>query len=179
MELESGDLVIDPIDAAAIGPSVVDLRLAPQMRVYRHDAPLGIELRLRDSSGDQLLNFVTDLNEMGPQGTLLAPGDLLIGYTAERIQLPNHLCGWVEGRSGFARLGLAVHNTAPILHAGWGGHIALELSIQVFQYANSSLNDWGVQRSEDIEVRIRIRCRFKRTKRPIRGPRRLCHPRRL
>jgi dCTP deaminase len=40
----------------------------------------------------------------------------------ERIQLPpsSRLAARVEGRSSLARLGLGVHVTAPIIHAGFG-----------------------------------------------------------
>ena len=37
------------------------------------------------------------------------------------------LAARVEGRSSLARLGLAVHLTAPTIHAGWDGQIALEM----------------------------------------------------
>jgi dCTP deaminase len=33
----------------------------------------------------------------------------------------------VEGRSSYARLGLVVHMTAPTIHAGFRGHIVLEM----------------------------------------------------
>ena len=42
---------------------------------------------------------------------LLAPGQTVHGITRERIFLPPDLCGWLEGRSRIARLGLTVHVT--------------------------------------------------------------------
>ncbi len=43
---------------------------------------------------------------------LLLPGQACLGITRERIQLSTRLCGLLEGRSRFARLGLFVHITA-------------------------------------------------------------------
>jgi dCTP deaminase len=52
----------------------------------------------------------------------MEPWAFLLGWTAERIQLPHsaRLAARVEGRSSLARLGLGVHVTAPIIHAGFG-----------------------------------------------------------
>lgn len=53
----------------------------------------------------------------------------IIAVTRERISLnlASKLAARVEGRSSLARLGLAVHLTAPTIHAGWDGQIALEM----------------------------------------------------
>jgi dCTP deaminase len=52
----------------------------------------------------------------------LRPGQLVLGWTEQRIHLPytSRLCARVEGRSSLARLGLGVHVTAPTIHAGFG-----------------------------------------------------------
>jgi dCTP deaminase len=57
-----------------------------------------------------------------PAGFVLEPWAFLLGWTVERIQLPHssRLAARVEGRSSLARLGLGVHVTAPIVHAGFG-----------------------------------------------------------
>ena len=53
----------------------------------------------------------------------------LLATTLEKIRLPIASClaARVEGKSGFARLGLAVHITAPTVHAGFEGPIVLEI----------------------------------------------------
>jgi dCTP deaminase len=57
-----------------------------------------------------------------PEGHILEPWAFVLGWTTERIQLPHtsRLAARVEGRSSLARLGLGVHVTAPIIHAGFG-----------------------------------------------------------
>jgi dCTP deaminase len=56
------------------------------------------------------------------QGYVVEPFSFLLGWTAERIQLPHaaRLAARVEGKSRLARLGLGVHVTAPTIHAGFG-----------------------------------------------------------
>jgi uncharacterized repeat protein (TIGR01451 family) len=47
------------------------------------------------------LTSLVDIND----GYLLEPGELVLGITRERITLPEDLCGWLNSRSRFARIG--------------------------------------------------------------------------
>ena len=61
---------------------------------------------------------------------ILQPNRVYLGSTFEKVQFPagSKLAGRVEGKSSFARLGLAVHMTAPMIHCGTGlGIITLEM----------------------------------------------------
>jgi dCTP deaminase len=60
---------------------------------------------------------------------VLPPGKFALGITHEWIELPRRskIAARVEGRSTLARLGLAIHMTAPIIHAGFEGRIVLEM----------------------------------------------------
>jgi hypothetical protein len=66
----------------------------------------------------------------GTGAVVINPQEFLLGITHERVHLPSssRLCARVEGRSTLARLGLGVHVTAPTIHAGWNGKIALEIA---------------------------------------------------
>ena len=72
---------------------------------------------------------VTELIEV-KQGDhlLLLPGQAVLGITVERITLPDNLCGWLEGRSRFARVGLMVHMTASFMQPGISNKQVLELN---------------------------------------------------
>lgn len=52
----------------------------------------------------------------------LAPGMFVLGWTIEKLQLPDtsRIAARVEGKSSLARLGVGVHVTAPTIHAGFG-----------------------------------------------------------
>lgn len=55
--------------------------------------------------------------------------DFVLGITHEKVDLPleHGIAARVEGRSSLARMGLAIHLTAPTIQAGWSGYITLEI----------------------------------------------------
>jgi dCTP deaminase len=63
------------------------------------------------------------------KGYVLSPASFILAWTNEKINLPNNsrIAARVEGKSSLARLGLAVHVTAPTIHTGFEGPIQLEL----------------------------------------------------
>ena len=101
-EIEAGRLVISPFAADQLGAASIDLTLGDEIRVI--DAiPTPIDLcngaDYRDHTQIQSLD----------EPYVLAPGCTIHGITRERISLPPDLCGFLEGRSRFARLGLMIH----------------------------------------------------------------------
>ena len=67
---------------------------------------------------------------MDDQGFELKPKELILAWTAEYVALPTdaRLAARVEGKSSLARLGIAIHQTAPTIHAGFKGQIRLEMA---------------------------------------------------
>ena len=59
---------------------------------------------------------------------VLEPGSTIHGITVERICLPATLCGFLEGRSRFARLGLMIHVTSAFVQPGAASRQVLEMS---------------------------------------------------
>lgn len=49
----------------------------------------------------------------------LDPGEFILAVTHEKITIPRHLIGFLEGRSTYARMGLSMHVTAPWIQPGW------------------------------------------------------------
>ena len=121
--IAKGSITITPFDPALVGPASVDLTLAPTFRVFRkvHEV---IDVR-EDTDYRQL----TDKIEV-PDGRhiLIMPGETVLGITRERLRLGPGLCGWLEGRSRFARLGLMVHISAPFMGPGIDSQQVLEMS---------------------------------------------------
>jgi deoxycytidine triphosphate deaminase len=69
-----------------------------------------------------------DHSVLGKQATLrLPPREFRLAFTLEKIFLPLHLAASVQGKSGPARAGLAVHITAPTIHPGFNAPLTLEL----------------------------------------------------
>lgn len=121
-------------DPVLYSSTSVDLTLAKQLRVWSFDqiektkgqiitpGPEFKYLKFREK-------YTKRINIQSDKGYVLAPQAFVLGWTHETIHLPNHsrVAARVEGKSSLARLGLAVHVTAPTIHAGFEGPIQLEL----------------------------------------------------
>ena len=133
-ELRAERLVIDPpipIDSDRIGSSSIDLLLYQELTVVDGNGAAGIVV---DPSAPDF-DVESFLRRNGreviiPEGGFyeMPPNQLVIGRTVELIKLPLHLAGRIEGKSSLARLGLSIHVTAPIIHAGFAGPLYLEMN---------------------------------------------------
>lgn len=120
-ELEAGRLRIEPLEPDQIGPASIDLTLAEEIRVIadgEEPIPLRADVDYRDHTRVERLDapFV------------LAPGATIHGITREKITLPPDLCGLLEGRSRFARLGVMIHVTSAFVQPGVSNRQVLEIS---------------------------------------------------
>jgi dCTP deaminase len=120
-EFASGRLRIDPCAPEQIGPASIDLTLGDEIRVIVPGlSPIAIRegTDYRDHTRLQRLDapFV------------LEPGVTIHGITRERVSLPPDLCGFLEGRSQFARLGLMIHVTSAFVQPGVSNRQVLEMS---------------------------------------------------
>ncbi len=129
--MDSGRLRIVPrpglppgADDSPFGTCSVDLRLSPVLYIPRHGLQLGIDVRGRITP---TLEALYDEREIPPEGFVLHPNRFILGRTIEEVELPLTLAARIEGRSSVARVGLLVHFTAPTIHAGFAGRIALEM----------------------------------------------------
>ncbi len=117
-----------PLDA--YDSTAVDLTLDPLIRVFRVTGPgLIIDPSALGYKATELIKSATDPLTITDQGWDLPRGTLVLAWTKERIDLSykGKVAARVEGKSGLARIGLAVHVTAPTIHAGFPGTIQLEL----------------------------------------------------
>lgn len=100
-----------------IGPASVDLTLSNEFwKVKKFKEIDLLKTKLKDASEKFIASTVK-----------LKPGEIILGKTVERITLPNNVCGRLEGRSSFARLGLAVHVTSGFIQPGSDNHQILEI----------------------------------------------------
>ncbi len=128
--IASGELIIDPPPPFEnFATSSLDLRVGRDFWKWRKEVD-GVQLII-DCSIAQVpqLRQYAEAVKPDAQGYVDIPcNGFLLGMTLERIQLPpsSKLAARVEGRSSLARLGLGVHITAPIIHAGFDGPVVLE-----------------------------------------------------
>ena len=122
-EIAAGRIRITPYDERMVGPASVDLHLSDAFRVFLHlpttlDVTDGLDYRSATKG------FRTPPGEC----LVLQPGQTVLGITQERIELPNDICGWLEGRSRFARIGMLVHVSSSFMQPGIANHQVLEMS---------------------------------------------------
>jgi len=120
-EMRAGRLVITPFEADQLGAASIDLTLGDEIRVI-DPAAEPIDVRAEADYRDH-----TTLRRLDAP-YVLEPGCTIHGITRERIELPPDLCGLLEGRSRFARLGLMIHVTSAFVQPGVANRQVLEMS---------------------------------------------------
>ena len=117
-QIKDGRIKIEPYDESAIGPASIDLTLDCRLRIFDTDQHI--------TEADIDYRTLTKLIDID-HGYLLKPGELVLGITRERITLPEDVCGWLNSRSRFARIGLMTHIAAPFLAPGISNRQILEI----------------------------------------------------
>lgn len=122
-EIKAGNIVIDPFSEDMVTPGSVDLTLGNIFRTFRKLH------HIYDVDDESDFNDITNLIHIkDTERFVMMPQETVLGITRERIKLPPYLCGWLEGRSRFARLGLMVHITAGFMQPGINNHQVLEIA---------------------------------------------------
>ena len=116
--VDYGDIKVEPFEEKNIGPASIDLRLGNEFRIFKKGGAITAEEDIKPDSYSKLV--VADK-------IVLKPGDFVHGITAEKITLPETICGLLYGRSKYARLGIAVHATASFIQPGISNRQALEI----------------------------------------------------
>ncbi len=120
-EIATGAILIDPLTPDQIGPASIDLHLDRTFWLFENRHVV------REVSEESDFTQLTHRVE-NDSGVLLQSGETVLGLTVERVSLAASLCGWLEGRSRFARLGLAVHVTAGFMQPGIHNRQVLEMT---------------------------------------------------
>lgn len=120
-EIAAGRLAVDPFDPKAVGPASIDLTLGAELRVIEAGPD---PIPITEDADYRRYTRRIDLDG----GFVLRPGATVHGITRERITLAPDLCGLLEGRSRFARLGLMIHVTSAFVQPGVSNRQVLEIS---------------------------------------------------
>jgi dCTP deaminase len=131
--IERGLITIDPRpNDRTFSSTSVDLTLDATLTEFK-SVKAGIETVIDpdhdEFSSEAVLAELTNSFQIPADGYLLRPGPLVLGWTAEAVDLKTdaRIAGRVEGKSSLARLGLGIHVTAPTIHSGFKGRIRLEM----------------------------------------------------
>jgi len=120
--IDHGLIRIEPLDESQIGAGSIDLTLGSEFRIFKRHRGV---YHIRDDSNFEDLTEVVSIQD--GQAIIVTPDEMILGITREKITLAENYCGWLEGRSRFARFGLAIHVTAGFMHPGISNHQVLEI----------------------------------------------------
>jgi dCTP deaminase len=137
--LAQGNLLIDPPpEKDQYTTSAVDLRLGSQFLAWdqsKFEQPgVSVHVDLSQHKFHSTAKGYLAPLRTETDGSVIFPPfreqpSHILATTLERVhlKLESLLAARVEGRSSLARLGLTIHLTAPTIHAGFDGHITLEM----------------------------------------------------
>ncbi len=120
-EIKKGRLKFTPLNKRNIGSDSVDLTLDDKFRIFNHK-----KVTLNEN-----VDYKKHSKLIKRDKLTLMPGQFILGITKEKINLPDDVCGFLYGRTRFARFGLSIHSTAMFIHAGVRNK-------QVFEITNNS-----------------------------------------
>lgn len=160
-QIKKGNIKITPYDPECINPNSYNLKLHPQLKVYKrgsrngradilpyfsdaHDPNVirecpyleGCQLDPIDMHKDNETVEIT----IPKEGFVLMPGVLYIGRTVERTA-SNKFIPMINGRSSGGRLGISVHVCAGFGDIGFDGTWTLEITVvePVIVYPNEEI----------------------------------------
>lgn len=119
-EISNENIKITPFNSDAVGPASIDLTLDKYIRIFKR-----IDHSIKVIENTDFKKITRSL--IIKKKYTIKPGELVLGITKEKIKLPGNICGWLNSRSRFARLGLMVHITAPFIQPGDSGRQVLEI----------------------------------------------------
>ena len=122
LELRKGALKITPFDEKNVGECSVDLTLGKEFRKLKRMRVLEVEEKI-----EMITKHSTKETLTNKQTLTLKPNELILGITEETIKMPEYLCGWIQGRSRFARIGLMVHISSSLIQPGVENRQVLEI----------------------------------------------------
>ena len=125
--ISDGSIIVESSNELFIGPSSIDLHLAPYIKTIQKSSNISLNFRMiLDTRDKDSVEY--DEDNFDKLGYIdIFPNDFFLLSTVEKIGLGNNIAAFVNGRSSLARLGLSIH-MAGFVDPGFTGTITLEVS---------------------------------------------------
>jgi dCTP deaminase len=120
--LSKGEIGVVPFEERFLGPDSLDIRLGDEILVSK-----GIGRTIDPNSPEDFFDRVSIDGSFK-----LESAQFVLGTTLERISLSDSVSAQIEGRSSLGRLGIMVHMTAGIIHAGFGAKKPSALTLEIY-----------------------------------------------
>lgn len=122
--MKKGEIKITPFKPNQLGQASVDLSLGDTFWFFK-EKYLGSLVDL------DKVDFKTATKKVKADSVVLGQGEMCLGISREKLTLAPDIMGRLEGRSRYARMGLAVHITSAVVQPGSSNH-------QVFEILNNA-----------------------------------------
>jgi len=116
--IKKGSVKITPFNEKQIGPASIDLSLSNEFRVFKKGSKIIL---------DEKTNANDYTKVVKQDSIIIKPGEFIHGITKEKIKFPEDICGFLYGRSRFARMGILIHATASFIQPGINNKQVLEI----------------------------------------------------
>ena len=113
-KVKAGIIKIEPYNENNVCEAGYDLTLSNEFRYYKQKKSKNVII---DDNTDYK-NYTGKIYINENDYLALLPGETVLSITKEKVTLPNSLCGLLNGRSRFARMGLFIHITAFFMSPG-------------------------------------------------------------
>lgn len=145
-QIKKGNISIDPFDKVCINPNSYNLKLHPQLLVYKNGVYKNNIIKSEDNL--QKISIIDELKDLSlythnpidmksnnetiefiipEDGYTLYPGIIYIGRTAEKTWTDKYI-PMINGRSSGGRLGVSIHICAGFGDVGFNGTWTLEIT---------------------------------------------------
>ena len=121
--IRKGEIKINPpLDKGCIGAGSIDLALSDVFYIPKKSVTRRM---VRDLSKT---DFTDVYDKVKMDSVTLQPRDCILASTEEKLTLAPNICGWIQGRSRFARLGLTAHVASSFIQPGSNNRQVLEVA---------------------------------------------------
>ncbi|MGB9635487.1 MAG: dCTP deaminase [Candidatus Micrarchaeia archaeon] len=121
--IRNGEIILQGFESENLGPDSIDIRLGNKLLIAKKTG------KIVDPRVEIGMEFDEIYLDDGPYA--IKPGDFVLGSTYEKIGLSRNITAQLEGRSSIGRLGIVVHMTAGLVHAGWGYKQPSTLTLEI------------------------------------------------
>jgi dCTP deaminase len=120
--LKVGELRVQPqLSDDQIGPGSIDVTLSNEFWKLKEGLKKGKPYDIKVITSDDLFE------EIRTESIIISPGELVLAKILERITLAPDICGWIQGRSRFAQMGITAHVASSFIQPGSDNRQILEI----------------------------------------------------
>jgi dCTP deaminase len=121
--LNDKEILFEPLNSEYIGPDSIDICLGPKLLIAKKTG------KIVDIKNGAEMEF--DEHDLSKAPYDITPGEFILASTFEKFGVSNCIVGTLEGRSSMARIGIVIHQTAGLIHAGWGFQNPCRLTLEI------------------------------------------------